>query len=170
MREEKQLLLDDLADKIRASKGFVVAEYKSFSATRAREFRHQLAQIGAEFEVVRKRVFIKAAAATGVTLKDDMFSGHVGVIFALEDPTTMVKSVVKYGESNADTIRALGGQVEGEVCTQEEIVAIAKLPNLTEMRAQFLGLLEAPMSQTLAVLEAILTSPIYCVDEKSKQS
>ncbi|MBS0623384.1 MAG: 50S ribosomal protein L10 [Verrucomicrobia bacterium] len=170
MREEKQLLLDDLADKIRTSKGFVVAQYKDFSATRSRDFRNQLAKIGAEFEVVRKRVFIKAAEATGVTLNSDSFSGHIAVIFANEDPTITVKSTVKYAEDNANTILPLGGHLDGAVCSKEDLAAIAKLPNLPEMRAQFLGLLQAPMAQTLGALQAILASPLYCLDEKSKQS
>ena len=33
---------------------------------------------------------------------------------------------------------------------------ISKLPGKDEMRAQFLGLLEAPMAQTLAVMEAVI--------------
>jgi large subunit ribosomal protein L10 len=46
---------------------------------------------------------------------------------------------------------------------------ISKLPTLLEMRAQFLGLLEAPMTQTLGTIQAMLTSVIYCLDNKAKK-
>jgi large subunit ribosomal protein L10 len=36
------------------------------------------------------------------------------------------------------------------------------------MRAQFLGLLEAVPAQTLGVMDALLTSVVYCLDNKSK--
>lgn len=169
MREEKQLLLDDLADKIRLSKGFIVTQYQDFSASRSRDFRNHLAQIGADFEVVRKRVFIKAAEAVGIALNPQIFTGHVAIVFANDDTTAVIKGTVKYGEENGHVVRPLGGQIEGAVCSKEDILAIAKLPNLPEMRAQLLGLLQAPMSQTLAVLQAVLASPLHCFEEKSKQ-
>ena len=50
-----------------------------------------------------------------------------------------------------------------------DVERLSKLPSKDEMRAQFLSVLEAPMSQTLAVMEALLTSVPYCLDNKCKQ-
>ena len=55
------------------------------------------------------------------------------------------------------------------MCTAADVEAIAKLPNLNEMRAQFLGLLEAPMAQNAQVVHAVLASVLYCLEEKGKQ-
>jgi large subunit ribosomal protein L10 len=38
------------------------------------------------------------------------------------------------------------------------------------MRAQLLGTFEAPMSQTLAVVEAILCSVLHCLENKAQLS
>ena len=43
---------------------------------------------------------------------------------------------------------------------------MSKLPSKDEMRAQFLGTLEAPMAQTLAVMDALLTSVVHCLNNK----
>lgn len=169
MRDEKQLLLDEITDKIQSSKGFIVAKYQEFNPARAREFRDNLAQIGGEFEVVRKRVFVKAAESLGLKFEVEKLNGHIGVIFSYEDTTALAKGAVKYGEDNSDCITVLGGQVDGEVCSSEDIIALAKLPSLNELRAQLIGLLEAPMSQTVAVVQAALTSVLYCLEEKSKK-
>jgi large subunit ribosomal protein L10 len=169
MRQEKQLLLDDLSDKISASKGFIIAEYKGFSAAQARGFRNHMQEFGAEFEVVRKRVFVKAAEASGIEFNADKLQGHIGIIFANQDATETVKQTVKYSESNNNVIVPLAGHIEGAVCSQADIQALAKLPGLNELRAQLLGLLQAPMSQTVGVLQAVLASVMYCIEEKSKK-
>ncbi len=170
MREEKQLLLDELSDKIQGSKGFLVAEYKGLTATAARNFRNSLCDFGAEFEVVRKRVFAKAAEGSGLSLGNQRWQGHVGVVFTTQDPTEMVKHTVKYSETNGDALVPLAGHIDGVFCSGSEILAIAKLPGIQELRAQFLGLLEAPMSQTVGVVQSILTSVLFCLEEKSKKS
>lgn len=169
MREEKQLLLDEIKEKIEDSKGFVALNYQNFTADRTREFRSLMAEVGGEFEVVKKRVFIKAAESVGIQIDPETLKGHVGIVFAREETTPIVKGSVKYGEDNEQAVTVLGGHIDGVVCTAEDVEAIAKLPSLQEMRAQFLGLLEAPMAQTAQVLQAALTSVLYCLEEKGKK-
>ena len=169
MREEKQLLLDEITDKINASTGFIVANYQEFTSARAREFRNLLSEVDGEFEIVRKRVFLKAAESLGLKFELSQLTGHIGLIFANDDSTRLAKDAVKYSEENSNCVCMLGGRIDGEQCTGEEIIALAKLPGINELRAQMVGLLEAPMAQTVAVMQAALTSVLYCMEEKSKQ-
>ncbi len=66
-------------------------------------------------------------------------------------------------------VEVVGGRFEGKMYTGADVEKLSNLPSKDEMRAQFLSVLEAPMSQTLAVMEALLTSVVYCLDNKSKQ-
>jgi len=170
MRNEKQLLLDEVKEKIEGSKGFIIARYRDFTAGKARSFRDLVAQASGDFEIVRKRVFVKAAEAAGIKLTVADYKGHIGVIFANEDTTKVSKLAVKYSEENDKAIEVVGGHIDGIVCTGEEIEAIAKLPSLEELRAELLGLFEAPMAQTLAAINAVLTSVPCCLEEKAKKS
>lgn len=169
MREEKQMLLDEIKEKIEDSTAFIITSYKNFSATRARKFRDILFEAKGDFEVVRKRVFIKAAQAAGIHLKEEVLEGHIGVIFAKEDAVEISKATLKFSEETESSIEILGGHLEGQYYPAEDVKAIAKLPGKQEMQAQFLGLLEAPLSQTLATVEAILTSLPYCFENKCNQ-
>lgn len=169
MRAEKQFLLDEIKEKIDSSKGFIVASYKDFDASKARAFRDQVAEVGGEFEVVRKRVFIKAAQSAGIELDSTLFEGHVGVVFANEDTTRLAKSTVKYSEDNNEAISVLTGQIDGEVVSKEDITALAKLPSLEELRAQIVGLLQAPMAQTVGAMNQALTAVLVCMEEKGKK-
>jgi large subunit ribosomal protein L10 len=169
MREEKQFLLDEIKEKIEKSSGFVALHYHNFTAAKARHFRDKITEVGGEFEVVKKRVFIKAAESVGIRFDVSQLQGHIGIIFAHEDATQVIKGAVKFSEDNDKIVGVLGGHIEGAICSAEDVEAIAKLPNIQEMRAQFVGLLAAPMAQTVQAIQAVLTSVLYCLEEKSKK-
>lgn len=169
MRQEKQLLLDEIKEKIDQSQALVVTRYQKLEPNLAAKFRMRILQSGGSFEVVKKRVLMKAAETCGFTLDRDMLDGHIGVVFADQDPLQTTKALFQFSKENEEVFTVLGGRFEGKLCTAQDVEMLAKLPSKDEMRAQFLGLLEAPMSQTLAVVEALLTSVIHCVENKSKE-
>jgi large subunit ribosomal protein L10 len=86
----------------------------------------------------------------------------------LGDPLDATKVVFQFSKDNEEILKVLGGKFDGQVYTGADLDALSKLPSLNELRAQFLGLLEAPMSQTLTVIDALLTSVLYCLENKSK--
>lgn len=169
MRAEKQFLLDEIQEKIEASTGFVVVRYQGITANKTKEFRDQVDQTQGEFEVVRKRVFIKALEKHGINFNVNDLQGHVGVIFAKKDVSALTKMAVKYSEANDKCLEVLGGKVENDVYSAQEMIALSTLPGIEEMRSMFLAVLEAPMRDVVSVQNAHLTSLLYCLDEKAKK-
>jgi large subunit ribosomal protein L10 len=170
MRPEKQLLLNEIKDKIAGSKAIVIASYKRLEPNAASLFRMNLAKTGGSLEVVKKRVLVKAAQVAGIALDPALLQGHIAVVFANEDPIQTTKAVYQFSKENEEVLEVIGGRFEGAICTARDVEQISKLPSKDEMRAQFLGMLEAPLSQALAVIEALLTAVMHCLDNKSQQS
>jgi len=166
MRPEKQLLLDEVKRQIQSSPGFVLVSYQKMDPNLTSQFRRELSETGAFLYVVKKRVFLKAAQEAGLSIDQEMVSGSLGVVYAGEDTITTTKTVYKYKKDHAEKLEVLGASFEGKICLPAEVEAISKLPSKDEMRAQFIGVLEAPMSGTVAVIQSILTSVIYCVENK----
>ncbi len=169
MKKEKQLFLEDIKSHVVANPSFIVAQYKKLTANQANEFRRQMQKQGVQFEVIRKRMLAKACSLAGFTLPLDVLEGHVGVLSTTNDPMDAVKAVLKYSDANEKCFNLLAARLEGQMILGEDVEALSKIPSKDELRAQFLGLLEAPMSQTLAVFEALLSSVVSCVDNKVKK-
>jgi len=169
MRKEKQLLLDDIKDKIDESNAFILTRYNSMTPDLSAEFRNTLRESGGSYSVVKKRVLIKAAEAGGVTLDLSELQGHIAVVFAGEDPIPTTKALYAFAKNKEKTLEVLAGQFEGRLCKAEDVKAISQLPTKDEMRSQFIGLLEAPMTQTLSVMEALLTGVMHCLENKSQK-
>ncbi len=168
MRQEKQLLLDDIKGRIADSKAIVLASYKRLEPNASAKFRTNLANSGGSLEVVKKRVLVKAAKDAGVELDPALLQGHIAVVFANQDPVQTTKVVYQFCKENEEVMEVIGGRFEGSLCSASDVETISKLPSKDEMRAQFLGTLEAPLSQTLAVIDALLTSVMHCLENKSQ--
>lgn len=168
MKPEKQLLLDEVKNQIQNSQAFVILRYEKLEANKANDFRREIGKLGGNIEVVRKRLLIKAAETIGVKLDLTALPGHIGLVLANRDPIETTKAIFRFSQENDKTVEVLGGQFEGQLYTGDQVKALSLLPGKDEMRAQFLSTLEAPMSQTLAVMEALLTSVVFCLDNKSK--
>jgi large subunit ribosomal protein L10 len=169
MRQEKQLLLDEIKEQLDKYSSFLIMRYAGLSANAANNFRREVVKAGGDVEVVRKRVLIRAAQVAGIKLDLEALPGHIGLVFAGKDPLETTKLVFKLSQENEKAIQIIGGRFEGRLYNGPEVEILSTLPSKDEMRAQFLGVLEAPMAQTLAVMEAVLTSVVYCLDNKSKQ-
>jgi len=168
MRPEKQFLLDEIKYKMEHSKGFLLARYSKMDPNLASKFRMILAKAGSDFEVVHKRILVKAAEASGYTLDPGMLEGHIGLVFADVDILDTTKIVFKFRQENEAVLEVIGGRFAGMLYSAKDMEHLSKLPSKNEMRSQFSGLLEAVPSQTLSVMDTLLTSVIYCLDNKSK--
>lgn len=169
MLAEKELLLNEIKNRIDPKVGFILTAYQNLTANKMSEFRSQLYKSKGDFFALKKRVLLKAAKDLQLSLEQKELQGHVGIVFVNDNLVTTTKALSNFKKENEGTIAILGGYFEGKKCTPSDIEAIAQLPTQAEMRAQFLSVLEAPLSHMLSVFEAIMTSVIYCLDNKSQQ-
>lgn len=168
MRQDKQLLLDEIKGQIENSDSFVVMRYLKMTANSANQLRREVGKLGGSVGVMRKRVLIKAAEAAGVSLDVKALPGHIGLVYAAKDPIEMTKLVIKFGEDNDKSVEVIGGRIDGQLYNAADVNALSKLPGKDEMRAILLSVFEAPMAQTLGVMDALLSSVVYCLDNKVK--
>jgi large subunit ribosomal protein L10 len=169
MKAEKQLLKQEIKDKIiRYGDSFIILRNGGLEANAANDFRREMRERGGNVYVMRKRVLAKAAEDLDMKLDVAALQGHIGLVFLGNNPLDNAKAVFNFGKAKNNIIEVLGLRYEGQLYLGADAKEIAELPSKDEMRAQLLSVLEAPMAQTLAVLDAVLSSVIYCLDNKSK--
>lgn len=168
MRKEKELLLNEIKEKIDASTALIITRYDRLEPNVSWQFRDNLAKSGSLFEVVRKRVFLKAAEKAGIQIDEALLKGHVGVVFITgPDAMPSAKALFKFSEENGKFLEVLCGQLEGKIIPGSEIEMLSQLPGIDEMRATLLALFTSPLSQMLSVLEAVCSEPLSILEQKS---
>ncbi len=169
MRKEKPLLLDEIKGKIDDSKSMIIASYDKLEPNTSWSFRDLLGKSGSQFEVVKKRVFLKAAEMSGMKLDEALLKGHIGVCFIKQDDAMApAKAVFKFSEENGNLLRVIFGSLDGKLMPGSELEELSKLPGIDEMRAILLALFTSPMSQMLSVVEAAISGPLSSLEKKSE--
>jgi len=169
MKQEKQLLIDEVQELVEQHSSFILVQYKGFKANVAHNFRRAIKKTGGEVQMARKRVLTKSIQPMGVSISSDALPGHITLVLTGKDPIETTKALFQFGKENDRTITVCAGQLYGQLYSAADVERLSQLPDRDGMRAQLLATFEAPLSHTIAVMEAILCSVMHCLENKSKQ-
>ena len=169
MKREKQLLLEEMKGQIQQSGTFIIAQYQHLTGDRAYAFRRELEKVGGYFEVVRKRMLLQATNQMGIEFDGDQLPGHIGLVLGATDPIEATKIVMKFSQNNEESFQLVGGYVDGQTTSCDDVRKLATLPGKEQMRAELLGLLCAPASGVLGAMESLLSGVLYCVDSRARE-
>jgi large subunit ribosomal protein L10 len=169
VKREKQLLLEEMKGQIQRSGTFIIAQYQKLTGDRAYAFRRELEKVGGYFEVVRKRMLLQATRQMGIEFEADQLPGHIGLVLGAQDAIGTTKIVMKFSEDNDGSFQLIGGYVEGQKATRDDVKKLATLPGKEQMRAELLGLFCAPASGVLGAMESLLSGVLYCVDSRARE-
>jgi large subunit ribosomal protein L10 len=167
VKQEKQLLLEEMKEQLRKSGSFVIAQYTNMTGDKAYEFRRALAQTGGYFEVVRKRMLIEAAKQIGIEFNAEELPGHIGLVLGASDTLEASKAVLKFSTANSDSLTLIAGYLDGQKASRDDVQRLATLPGKDQMRAELLGLFVAPMTGVLGVMNAVMSDVVSCIDSKA---
>jgi large subunit ribosomal protein L10 len=151
MRAEKQLLTKDYVARLNGSPFFIVVNYTGMSVAHLTELRKRLRVAGAEIHIVKNSIFRIAAKEAGIADLNGSLGGQVAVVTGQRDISTAAKVVKTFG-TESGRLRIHFGYLNSQRLGQQEILTLADLPSLNELRGRLLGVLAAPASQFVRLL------------------
>lgn len=154
VREEKQLLVNDVTAKLRESSCTVVADYRGLNVKQVTELRKQLREAGVEFQVLKNTLVRRATAEAQLTDLDNVLSGPTAIAFSKEDPVAPAKILNDFAKKN-DKLQIKAGVVEGKVVDVNQIKALADLPSREGLLSMLLSVLQAPMRNFALAVKAV---------------
>jgi large subunit ribosomal protein L10 len=80
--------------------------------------------------------------------------GTNAFVFAYDDVSAAAKLLSDFAKDN-EKLQLKVGEMDGLALDKKRIEALAKLPSKEVLRAQFLGVLQAPMSKFVRTLSAV---------------
>jgi large subunit ribosomal protein L10 len=170
MKQEKQFLLDELQGIVEENGSFLLVGYNQLNAELTHKFRRAIKKVGGTVQIARKRVLAKSVESMGIKLDLATLPGHIALIATGADPLTTTKTVFQFGKENDKVVDVKGGHLYGQLYSAEDVERLSQLPDIDGMRAQLLATLEAPLSHTISVMEAIMCSLMHCLENKVQKS
>lgn len=160
MRNEKISILNEAIERVKASDYCFILNYGGLKVSQLTDLRAKLLKLDSRALVVKNTYLRKVAETLGWPDISAMLTGPTAVIIGKGDVTEVAKCLVDFVKAN-DIASIKGGTSEASVLTDADIADLSKLPNKDAMRAMLLGMLQAPASSLVRVLNASLTSVLY---------
>ena|ERR1051325_11070303 len=151
MRAEKQNLTKEYLTRLNGSPFFIVVDYKGLKVSHMAELRKRLNKTGAEVHVVKNSIFRIAVKEAGVGELNGALAGQIAVVTGPKDISTAAK-VVKTFSSEFDRLKVKFGYLNNQRLADSDVLALADLPSMEVLRAQFLGVLNAPATKLVRLL------------------
>jgi large subunit ribosomal protein L10 len=168
MHPAKATIVEDIVGRLNDSPFLFVADYTGLKVPQFAELRNRLYAVGAEFHVV-KNTFLRRALSDAGMPELDGLRGQNAIVTGKQDVAAAAK-VVKTFASEAKKLALRGGIVDRLLVSTDQLNAIADLPSRDVLLATFLGVLQAPASQLVRVLNEPAASLARVLQAKVDQS
>ena len=151
MRPEKASIVSDLSEKLNRSPFLLVTDYKQMKVGQFGELRNRLAPAGAEVRVVKNSFLKRAMADSGMPDVGEKLTGQTAIVMGENDVAPVAK-ILKAFAAEFKIAALKIGVIDKAVMSTSDVEALAELPSREVLLAKLLGLMLAPATQLVRVL------------------
>jgi large subunit ribosomal protein L10 len=166
-KARKDELVAQYSELIGQSKAIFMAEYTGMSVKGMEALRHKVREADGAFHVTKKTLLKYALEQANKPVPADLMDGQLAAGFALDQVPTLAKTLVDFAKQD-DTLTLRGGIFGDEVLSYDQVKALAELPSLPELRAQILGLINAPAQNIVSALTNGVRQVVNVIDAYAK--
>ncbi|MEO0275320.1 MAG: 50S ribosomal protein L10 [candidate division WOR-3 bacterium] len=163
--------VSEIKEILKGAKALYLIDFSKLNVPEITELRRKVKSKKGILKVVNNRLAKIALKETGIEIPDDFLRGQNALLLAYDDPVEPLKEAyefikeIKKGEIKEGVIIGKG------VYKREEVINIAKLPSLKELRTKVIQNLYTPIFGVLMNLKGILFNLLIVlksIEEKKK--
>ncbi len=143
----------EIKDKLTASGGVIMADYRGLSVRDMQELRQAVRAAGGDVKVYKNTLTEIAVRELALPSMDEFLVGPTLFIFSAEDPVAPAKALMNFAKEHKQ-LAVKGGYVQNAVVDEAAVKAIAALPSREELIAKLLGTMLNPLTNTFRILNA----------------
>ena len=151
-KDKKKSYIEEMKVFFQKTSTVFVTHYQGLTVKQIDELRSEMRKHGILFKITKNRITKLALEGSKYKKLENLFSGPTAVAFS-EDAITSAKILTKFAKSNSN-LKIIGGIMEEEPLSLEDVEKIATLPTLNEARANIVGILKTPAQKIMSILLA----------------
>jgi len=153
LKEKKQIVLE-MTERLKSQAG-VFVDYKGINVVEDTEMRVKMRNANVDYSVIKNSLMKFAIKNVGFDELESVFIGTTSLATSKDDPIAPARIVKEYADKLNNCFEIKAGFMDGKILSADEVNAIASIPALPVLQAQFLGTLLAPITSLAVVLKAI---------------
>lgn len=155
-KAEKSSEIASLAEKFGRAKAAFLVDFKGMTVEQVTNLRKKLVPVESEMKVVRNTLAVRALndfPESKAALEKSLV-GNNAIVFAFGEAPAAAKALSDFAK-DVEILQLKGGVMDGTGLDKNGVKALANLPSKDVLRAQFLGVLNAPASKFVRTLNAV---------------
>jgi len=168
-KERKGEVLEMYADWFKKSQAVILVEYTGAKMKDLDGIRAKIRESGGEFHIVKNTLVRRVFAEQGMKIPADLLVKSTAISFAFTDPASTAKALTE-ATKGKEAIKVKGGYMGNQALNAAQVKALSDMPPLPVVRAQLLGVLQAPaekLVRTIAEPARGLAAVIKAFSEKA---
>ena len=151
-KERKKTYIEEMKGFFSKNESVFITHYQGMTVKQIDEMKSEMRKNGILFKITKNKITKLALEGTKFKKLEDLFSGPTAVAFS-DDAITSAKILTKFAKKNPN-LKIIGGIMEEEPLSLEEVAKIATLPTLNEARAKITSILTSPAQKIMSILLA----------------
>ena len=154
LKRDKERVVAELVERLRASDTLIVADYRGLTMSEIDGVRTELLKHGARFSVVKNTLTKRAAEQAGVPSLLELLEGPTAIAFVLEGDMVAVAKTLNDTARQTKVLSLKGGLLQGQPVSADEVQKLAALPPADVLQSQVLGAVIGPLNAIRALTRA----------------
>jgi large subunit ribosomal protein L10 len=150
-KEQKEAMLAEYTNLLGKSQAVVLVEYAGLKMRDLDAIRARARESGGEFHVVKNTLAKLALEKAGFKVPADYAEKSTAIGFAFRDAAGFAKALTEVTKG-MEAVKIKGGFLGAQSLNAADVKSLANLPPLPIMRAQLLGVLQAPAARLVRTL------------------
>ena len=167
-KDKKKSYIEEMKSFFNKTSSVFITHYQGLSVKQIDSLRREMRKHGILFKITKNRITKLALAGSKFKKLENLFTGPTAVAFS-EDAITSAKILTKFAKANSN-LKIIGGIMEEEPLSLEDVEKIATLPTLTEARGKIAGILTASAQKIVSILLAPGSKIAILAHAKSKKT
>ena len=151
-KDKKKNYVEEMKNFFNKTSSVFVTHYQGLTVKQIDELKFEMRKHGILFKITKNRITKLALEGTKFQKLKNLFTGPTAVAFS-DDAISSAKILTKFAKNNSN-LKIIGGIMEDEPLSLEDVAKIATLPTLNEARAQIVSILTAPAQKIMSILLA----------------
>jgi large subunit ribosomal protein L10 len=151
MRPEKNLIIDEIKSRVDKTPYVLLTDYTGMQVPQFNELRNRLSGAKAELRVVKNTLLRRALKDSNLPDLESYLHGQSAVVMG-EDDVSAAAKILKNFTAEFQKPKVKVGILDKAVLEPADIMALAELPSKDVLQAKLLGLLLAPASTLVRLI------------------
>ncbi len=167
-KTQKQSIIKDLKDKLARQKLVIFADFTGLKVKDLSLLRKELKGSKNEIKISKKTLMDVAFKENKIEVAAKKLSGEIALIFGYQDQILPAKIAYQFSKNNPN-FKILGGFMENQLKSAQDIIFLAQLPSREELLAKMLGSMSSPVSGFLNVLQGNIKGLVLALNAISNK-